>query len=238
MHENTHQQSTKPQSLESNEKMKGLMPPAFGFADGEAEGNVVPNVQYSSRIEYSEGEPKGVFGITLPKVSAEQMKVTPEGDKFNVAANLVCYPQVEIWAGDNCLGKYANVEDANSPKITAANYRLVAKDMTPNAKGRTNPSNFWCKPLVLKHENFHAKDMISRGEDLLEKAKTRMSKRTISSKEQGITMLEELSFDLNYDIDSEMKAVDSEMPAYLDGREGYLELATAIMKKGNSGGYK
>ncbi len=238
MHENTHQQSKKPNNLESNEKMKGLMPPAFGFADGATEGNVVPNIRYSSKIEYSEGEPEGVFGITLPKVSAEQMKVTPEGKKFNLDANLVCYPQVEIWAGDNCLGKYANVEDANSPKITAANYRLVAQDMTPNAEGKTKPSYFWCKPLVLKHENFHAKDMIGRGEGLLEKAKTRMAKKTINRKEQGITLLEELSFDLNYDIDAEMKAVDSEAPAYLDGREGYLELATAIMKKGNSGGYK
>ena len=238
MHENTHQQSTKPQSLESNEKMKGLMPPTFGFAGGEADGNVVPNVKYGSRIRYNEGEVEGAFGITFPEVVAENINVVNVDGKYHLNADLICWPDVTVWPGDQCLGRYTNIEDADSPKIGAQNYRAVARDLTPHANGRTYPSSFWSKPLVLKHENFHAQEMIKLGEEKMEGIDRSLSGKTIHNEGEGITLLEEKSADLRDEIDSIMQAKDSETPAYMSVAPEYQSLATTILKKGNAGGYK
>jgi hypothetical protein len=244
MHENTHQQSQKPNSLESNEKMKGLMPPAFGFADGESAdssnegGNFELHVNYSSEIVSVEGTPQKGFGLTTPNIEVPSMAIKQEGDRFRVNADYVCWPKIEIWPGPYAFGKYLNIEDENSPYITQENYQTIAKVLMPKPDGWRSGGAYWSKPQVEKHEEFHANEIIEFGRLAIPKVIEKFSRMKVESEGDAEFEVYGAAEALKDELVFLMEQKPAEDRAYAAGYEGYVQLVQAILKKGNAGEYK
>jgi hypothetical protein len=239
MHENTHQQSAKPQSLESNEKMKGLMPPAFGFA-GSADdaGNLQLQINYSSDIVSVDGTPEKGFGDTTPNVEVPSMVIKKEGGNFKVNADFVCWPKIEIWPGPIAFGQYLNIEDENSPYITKGNYLRIAEVLRPKPDGRRVGGPYWSRPQVVLHEQFHAEEIIDFGREAIPIVIGKFSSRTVSSDGDAEFEAFGAAEALNDELVFKMGKTIAEDRAYKAGYEGYVSLSNAILKKGNAGGYK
>jgi hypothetical protein len=238
MHENTHQQSKKPNNLESNEKMKGLMPPAFGFTDGESEGNVVPNVKYSSEISYEDGTPAGDKGKTTPSVVVNSLLINESGGGYNLDTELICWPLVTLWAGDKALGTLLNIEDENSPHITASNFEKIALALHPDENGYTHTLEYWSKPITRFHEEIHAQEMIDYGRENLQRIVIDPLKSKQLRSESDVEFeVYDLANDLTVELMHLMRP-EAEKNAYLGTRHKFLALSKAILEKGRAGGYK
>ncbi|MFN8396646.1 MAG: hypothetical protein U0176_18620, partial [Bacteroidia bacterium] len=243
MRDNTHQVTNSPSTLEAQEGMKTMKPPAFGLTDAsDAEGsqdagNIHASLTHQSAIEIINEGPPTELGLTTADVIVKNPVTSKEGDTFNISADFICWPRIQIWPAGKALGKYDNIEDENSPLINASNYVQIANSLRPNAGGHVF-GKYWSRPITLKHEHFHANDLIARAEKNIPAAEEYLSKKKITSESEAEWELEDTADFLNNKIDEEMKADSPEERAYSDGAADYQKLHEAILKKGREGGYK
>lgn len=235
--------------LESNPQMEGKSPPPFSLKassaaeDGNGSGNVSADLRYGQQITYLNQEPvqekgKRVMGNTTVGVVVENPSAISADGGYKLSADVICWPTIEICPKDKPTSHgLLNIDDENSPLITAQNYMQVAKDMQPDESGHTHAAKYWSHPLTKLHEEVHAQHMFSKGESLLKDTERNLEEMNVSSESSGVTALEEVGSELMDEIDYAVKMDAPEEKAYGAIRPEYVRLSNAILKKGNAGGY-
>jgi hypothetical protein len=140
-------------------------------------------------------------------------------------------------------GSQVDIQNDSDPDISACNYQLVSKDLTPNMSsdnGRPPRSKYWAEDLTIRHEKFHAINQrkLSWGPIITSYMQMWLSGRTANSAShiQNTLMPQAISEGIRlYNIFVGLPSTEGD--TYGDGAPSYRARANAIKTKGDIGGY-
>jgi hypothetical protein len=205
-----------------------------------------------SEVSQGRGEPgPGKFGDTaagVGRLDDIRVRYTPRDRSVEVTASAVITATWRVRSETGPVGQ-VDIADENDPDITAANYRVVAADLSPDISdlnGRPPRDQFWAEDLTEKHELFHTKQIPKElGPEVTETIKKSLDSQTVTPPEDGNwapVMQPVLQQALNegkkdFYFLSLAREDQIEKEAYGDGAPYYRERSNAIFAKGYALGY-
>ncbi len=148
-------------------------------AKAQQAGNIKAALTYKGSVKRWGLILPGDFGDTYGLNSSfTGGTISPEKDgSFSVAGTLehpVTY-QVRFGIGPE---NQRDITSEADEKITKANYRDVASDLTPDSDGYPPRQHFWAQDLTERHELVHAQDYLDNGPSALAAATTWLNAQT------------------------------------------------------------
>lgn len=172
------------------------------------------------------------------RVTKIKVQKIPMMKRFLVRATIEHHIKWDVRAGAGPTGE-VDINGWSSPNITAANYKDVADDLTPDTSdlgGRPPRNAFWAQDLTEQHEEFHADDMVKHTDPAASLASTWLSAQ-LAPNVAGVNAL------LTAVPGKMVTAIiasyipRAEHRAYGDGLLAYRTRALAIRARGKLGGY-
>lgn len=198
-------------------------------------------IAYTAPITQGGGTPRG-FGVTRSRLSRfTNVSITPPimGSIF-VSADLSYTISWQVRSGTGPSGQ-ADVPSPNAQVLTEDNYEQAASDLTPDMgdlNGRPPRSDFWAEDLTARHEEFHARERATYGEQGANAARDWLNTQSVASQGDVPDLLNQAWREqVREHIDRNMTNPGKEERAYGDGVPQYRARATAISVKGDAGGY-
>ena len=211
------------------------------FAEVELCDAITPWLSYQGTIAQGGNLPTG-FGVTRPgamTVTGITVRKLPVIGWWYVSATVTQRIEWQVRAVTGPSGQ-VNVTSALDPAITAANWRTVMSDLTPDMSdlnGRPPRTQFWAKDLTEQHEAFHANDRKTRAPAALRLASNWLGTQQAADPAGVQALLQQVPGRMVATVAAGMTMPGKEERAYGDGAGAYSRRATAIWALGNVGYY-
>lgn len=200
--------------------------------------SITATIPYAGTVSRGGGTPSG-YGVTNSVPSITGLTVTPGTGTFAVAATFNLTTTWQVRSGTGPAGE-VNIPDENAAAITAANYRTVASDLTPNMSdegGRPPRTAFWAQDLTERHELRHTRHHQDEARIGLTAAVTWLRTQTASTVAEVEALVREVQNRVVRHLVATVVGTPGELVAYGDGAPSYLARANAITAKGGRGEY-
>ena len=200
---------------------------------------IAATLAYATQVTHAGATPRG-FGVTRSSASIRNLTVTPGAGTFTVAGEFFYDVQWQVRSPTGPGGEVDIASDTD-PDINAANYQLVAKDLTPDMgdlNGRPPRDHYWAKDLTERHELFHANERSTFGQNGATAAQTWLNTQTANTAAEVQPLLQQSLTVALTEINRLMNtAPGKEERAYGDGAPLYKARADSIKAKGDAGDY-
>jgi hypothetical protein len=211
------------------------------FAEVELCDAITPWLSYQGTIAQGGNQPSG-FGVTRPgpmTVTGITVRKLPVLGWWYVSATVTQRIEWQVRPVTGPSGQ-VNIMSALDPAITAANWKTVVSDLTPDMSdlnGRPPRSQFWAKDLTEQHEAFHANDRKTRAPAALRLASNWLGTQQAADPAGVQALLQQVPGRMVATVAAGMTMPGKEERAYGDGAGAYSRRATAIWALGNIGYY-
>ncbi len=211
------------------------------FEQVELCDSVAPWLSYAGTVSQGGAVPRG-YGVTRPgpmTVTGITVRKLPVVGWWYVSATITQAIQWQVRAVTGPNGEI-NIGSSVDPAITAANWRTVMSDLTPDMgdlNGRPPRSQFWAKDLTEQHEQFHANDRKTRAPGALRLASNWLGTQQAIDPAGVGALLAQVPGRMVATVSAGMTMPGKEERAYGDGAGAYSRRANAIWALGNMGYY-
>jgi hypothetical protein len=200
---------------------------------------VAGNFGYSGSITKGGAEPSG-FGITRSfNASLTGVTNTHAPGAYTIQATVNHPITFQIRSGTGPDGQ-VDISSESAAAITAANYRSIATDLTPDMSdlnGRPPRAHFWAEDLTDRHERVHCADDQGNAPGVITQFSTWLGTQTASSAGDVSNLLATFPNRFASGLLAALSTEAGERHAYGDGAPSYLARANAVTAKGGRGEY-
>lgn len=194
----------------------------------------------SVEAQVSRGGVKQMQGFGREEVTAtlDNITWTAKDDLVIIQARLL----VDCHWDVNSQGR-TNVGGANDPAVKDTNWDQVVADLTPDSTGQPPRKKFWAQDLTEKHEQFHARDDISKAQSFIAAKNLALGTKKIDMPWLWISDSDKKKIDFHVnlllkDVAGEANTTlqehyqnGGEARAYADGKADYQQRVTEIKNR-------